>query len=133
VIEEASATLTLAEDPGLALLRARTVTVPPAARICGAVNVVLFGEICEFKIEPTVVFPPTTPFTSHVTVVSAAPVTTAWKFCVVPRSTDAAGGVIVTLITGATVIGKEVTFVGSASGAAMILKFGGSCGIAGAV
>jgi hypothetical protein len=38
---------------------------------------VLFGETCEFKIEPKITFPPTTPFTSHVTVVSTAPVTTA--------------------------------------------------------
>jgi hypothetical protein len=77
VIEDISVTLALAEKPGLALLRARTVTMPPAGRICGDVYVVLFGEICEFKIEPTVAFPPTTPFTSHVTVISAAPVTMA--------------------------------------------------------
>lgn len=76
-IEEISVTVTLAEEPGLALLRARTVTMPPAGRNCGAVYVVLFGEICEFKMEPTVPFPPTNPFTSHVTVVSSAPVTTA--------------------------------------------------------
>ena len=75
--EDISVTVTLAEFPGPALLRARTVTAPPDGRICGAVYVVLSGETCEFNIVPTVALPPTTPFTSHVTVVSTAPVTSA--------------------------------------------------------
>ena len=67
----------LAEMFGFALLRARTVTEPPAGRLCGAVYVVLSGSVCEFRIVPSVAFPPTTPPTSHVTVASCAPVTTA--------------------------------------------------------
>jgi hypothetical protein len=77
VTAEVSATVTLAEKLGSALLRARTVTNLPDGRNCGAVYVVLFGVICEFNMEPTDRFPPTTPLTSQVTVVSVAPVTTA--------------------------------------------------------
>ncbi len=70
-------TVALAEMLGFALLRARTVTAPPGGRLCGAVYVVWSGLACEFRIVPTVVFPPTIPFTSQVTVASCAPVTVA--------------------------------------------------------
>jgi hypothetical protein len=131
-MEEMSVITTLAEELGLALLRAWIVTMPPAGRICGVVYVVLFGETCEFKIVPTVAFPSTTPFTSQVTVVSTAPVTTAWKFCVLPSSTEADGGVTATFITAATEIESEAAFVGSATGVATIFKFADDGGIAGA-
>ena len=43
----------LAEKFGLALLRARTVTDPPAGIACGAVYVVRSGAVCELRIEPS--------------------------------------------------------------------------------
>jgi hypothetical protein len=41
------------------------------------VYVVLFGFVCELAIVPAAAFPPATPLTSHVTVVSLVPVTVA--------------------------------------------------------
>ena len=77
LIAAVKVTVALAEMLGFALLLARTVTEPPGGRLCGAVYVVLSGSVCEFRIVPSVAFPPTTPPTSHVTVASCAPVTTA--------------------------------------------------------
>lgn len=76
-MEAVNVMVALAEIVGLALLRAWMVTEPPAGRFCGAVYVVLLGLTCGFRMVPTVAFPPTTPFTSHVTVLSSAPVTVA--------------------------------------------------------
>lgn len=67
----------LAETFGLALLRAFTVTDPPAGMACGAEYRVLSGAVCELRIDPAAELPSTTPLTSHVTDVSCAPVTVA--------------------------------------------------------
>jgi hypothetical protein len=69
--------IALAETFGLALLRAFTVTDPPAGMVCGALYVVMSGVICELRIDPAAGLPSTAPLTSHVTVVSCAPVTVA--------------------------------------------------------
>ena len=76
-MEAVNVMVALAETLGSALLRACTVTEPPAGRVCGAEYVVLSGSACEFRIDPTVALPPTAPLTSHVTVASCAPVTVA--------------------------------------------------------
>lgn len=67
----------LAETLGLALLRAFTVTDPPAGMACGVEYIVLSGAVCELRIVPAATLPSTTPLTSHVTDVSCAPVTVA--------------------------------------------------------
>jgi hypothetical protein len=77
LIPVVSVTIAFAEMFGLALLLARTVTELPGGREAGAVYTVLLGSVCEFKIVPTCEFPPTTPFTSQLTVVSNVPVTCA--------------------------------------------------------
>jgi hypothetical protein len=123
----------LAETLGSALLRACTVTDPPAGSVSGAVNIVLFGAVCEFSINPTVRLPPTTPLMSQVTVASCAPVTVAWNFCAAPSATVAAEGEIETPIPGRIETAKDVAFDGSACGVAMICTAAGDGGGEGAV
>ena len=133
LMADVKVTVALAEMLGFALLRARTVTEPPAGRASGAVYVVLFGSICEFTIEPTVVLPPRMPLTSHVTVASCAPVTTAWKACVLPSANVAAGGETETLTLEIIVTDTAVAFEGSASGVAVICTDAGDGANEGAV
>jgi len=110
----------LAEKLGSALLRACTVTDPPAGRVSGAVNNALSGSVCEFGTNPTAVFPPTIPLTSHVTVASRAPVTVAWKDCAAPSATVAEEGEINTPINAPMETEMEAALDGSACGVATI-------------
>jgi hypothetical protein len=126
-------TVALAETVGLALLRARTVTEPPGGKPSGAVYVVLSGSVCEFTTVPTVLSPPTIPLTSHVTVASCAPVTTAWNACVLPSAIVAADGDTETLTVETIVTDTAVAFEGSASGVAVICTVAGVGGNVGAV
>ena len=123
----------LAETLGLVLLVACTVTEPPAGRVCGAVYVVVSGAVGEFRIDPTVGLPPTTPLTSHVTLAFCAPVTVAWNARAAPSGTDAAEGEIETPITGTIETETEVAFDGSACGVAMICTVAGDGAREGAV
>jgi hypothetical protein len=52
------------------------------------------------EIVPTVAFPPSTPFTLHVTRVSVVPVTVAANACVAPRNTIALVGATLTVTFG---------------------------------
>lgn len=117
----------LAETLGLVLLLACTVTEPPTGKVCGAVYVALLGVVGEFRIVPTVVFPPTAPLMSHVALVFGAPVTVAWNAWVAPSGTVAAVGEIEMPVTGIIEIETEteVAFVGSACGVAMIRTIAG--------
>jgi len=133
LIAAVKVTVALAETAGFALLRARTVTEPPAGEPSGAVYVVLSGSVCEFTIVPTVLSPPTIPLTSHVTVASCAPVTTAWNACVLPSAIVAAGGDTETLTVETIVTDTAVAFEGSASGVAVICTVAGAGGNEGAV
>src|SRR5450631_696525 len=123
----------LAEALGLALLRACTVTDPPAGRVSGAVYVVLSGSICKFRINPTAELPPTTPLTSQVTVASCAPVTVACNARAAPSATVVAEGEIETPIAGKIETETEAAFDGSACGVAMICTLAGDGGSGGAV
>jgi hypothetical protein len=118
---------------GFALLLARTVTDPPVGKPIGAVYVVLSGSVCEFTIVPIVVLPPTMPLTSQVTVVSCAPVTTAWNACALPRATVAEDGDTVTLTIEITLTATAVAFDASANGVAVICTVGGAGANEGAV
>jgi len=133
LIAAVKVTVALAETAGFALLRARTVTEPPAGGPSGGVYVVLSGSVCEFTIVPTVLSPPTIPLTSHVTVASCAPVTTAWNACVLPSAIVAAGGDTETLTVETIVTDTAVAFEGSASGVAVICTVAGAGGNEGAV
>src|SRR5580704_14362591 len=123
----------LADTLGLALLIACTVTAPLAGMVCGAEYVLLSGVAAEFRIVPTVGFPPTTPLTSQVTAVFAAPVTVAWKARVAPSGTVDAEGEIETTISGMIETETEVAFDGSACGVAMICTVAGEGATDGAV
>src|SRR5580704_9310447 len=68
---------------------------------------------------PDNALPPATPLTSHVTVVSRAPVTVACNACVAPTSNDAVVGEIVTLTTATIVTVIETALAGSACGVAV--------------
>ena len=108
---------------GFATLTAWTITLGGAGRVTGAVNVVVEPGI--FVTVPTVAFPPTTPFTSHVTFVFVLPVTCAEKGCVPESGTDALPGVTTT-VTGATMFTlSENAFAGSAVGVAVMATLGG--------
>ena len=65
------------------------------------------------------------PLTSHVTVVSCAPVTTARNACVPASGTVAADGDTETLTVEIIVTGTEAAFEGSASGVAVICTVAG--------
>src|ERR1019366_4763900 len=120
LIAAVKVTVALAEILGFALLLACTVTEPPGGRLCGAVYVVLSGSVCEFRIVPSVAFPPTTPPTFHVTVASCAPVTTARNACVPPSTTVAAVGETETPTIEMIATETDAAFEGSASGDAVI-------------
>src|SRR5215469_16676600 len=69
-------------------------------------------------MRPTALFPPTTPFTDHVTLMSTDPVTVAWNCCVFPAPSVAVFGETVTVIlefgpTTCTLNGAEVDPPGS--------------------
>ena len=77
---------------------------------------------------PTVVFPPMTPSTDHVTAVLVEPVTVAANCCVVLTATVAVVGETVTEMLGGTVMGLTVTvafavLVGSAAATAVTVTF----------
>src|ERR1019366_6739783 len=133
LIAAVKVTVALAEILGFALLLACTVTEPPGGRLCGAVYVMLSGSVCEFRIVPSVAFPPTTPPTFHVTVASCAPFTTAWNTCAPPSATVAADGDTVTLTVERIATGTEVAFEESAMGVAVICTVAGTGGSEGAV
>jgi hypothetical protein len=80
-----------------AWLVARTVTVAGDGTEAGAVYVVVLVP-GTFVTEPKVEFPPGIPFTSHVTLVSNVPETSAENACVAPRATLAVSGLTVTAI-----------------------------------
>lgn len=126
-------TVALAVTPGSALLRACTVTDPPAGAVSGALYVVASGSVCEFRIVPLAASPPTTPLTSHVTVASCAPVTVARKACVPPSAAVAEVGETETATTGRIVAEVDAAFVGSACGVARICTVAGKGGTEGAV
>jgi hypothetical protein len=126
-------TVAVAAIAGFALLRARIETDAPGGKLSGAVYVVLSGSVCEFTIVPVVVLPPTVPLTSHVTLLSCDPVTTAWKACVLPSATVAAVGNTDTLTMETMVTDRDVALDGSASGAAVICTVAGDGANAGAV
>ena len=123
----------LADTLGLVLLRACTVTKPPAGRVCGAVYVAVSEAVGEFRINPTAALPPTAPLTSQVTVAFSAPVTAAWKACVAPSGTATAVGEIEMPITGMIEMETEVAFDGSACGVATICTVAGDGTTEGAV
>jgi hypothetical protein len=87
--------------------------------VAGAVYVVVLVPAM-FVTVPTVAFPPTMPFTSHVTFVFALPVTCAEKVCVEESGTLAVPGVTTTLTGGIIVTVIENAFVGSAAGVAVM-------------
>lgn len=115
------------------MLRARIVTDAPGGKLSGAVYIVLSGSVCEFTMVPVVALPPTMPLTSHVTVASGDPVTTAWNACVLPSATLAAVGDTETLTLETIVTDREVALDGSASGDAVICTAAGDGANAGAV
>jgi len=82
---------------------------------------------------PIVELPPTIPLTSHVTVVSRAPVTTACNACAAPSPIDAFAGETETRIAGRMETENEAAFDRSASGVAMICTVAGEGASAGAV
>lgn len=86
----------------------------------------------EFTIVPTVEFPPTTPFTSHVTVEFEAPVTCALKSCVAPSATVAVDGETTTLTCGMIATVTDAAFDGSAAGVAIIVTEPGDGAVTGA-
>src|SRR5260370_35008241 len=126
-------TVALAKTAGFGLLRARTVTEPLAGKPGGAAYVVLSGSVCEFTIVPTTLLPPTVPLTSHVTVASWAPVTTAWNACALPSGIVAEAGETETLTVETIVTVTAVAFEGSANGVAVICTVAGTGGNEGAV
>jgi hypothetical protein len=79
---------------GAATLVALTVTLAGDGKSPGAV----YSPALE--IVPTVAFPPSTPFTLHVTRVSVVPVTVAANACVAPRNTIALVGATLTVTFG---------------------------------
>ena len=85
----------------------------------------LLGVFAEFRINPTVGLPPTTPLTSHVTLAFGAPVTVAWNTWAAPSGTAAADGEIEIPIAGIMETETEVAFVGSACCVAIILTTAG--------
>lgn len=131
--EVENVTVALAVTLGSALLRACTVTDPPAGIVSGAVYVVVSGAICEFRIDPFAAFPPTTPLTSHVTLASCAPVTVAWNVCVPPSAIVAEVGETETATAGRIETEMDAAFVGSACGVARICTVAGEGGTEGAV
>ena len=83
------------------------------------------GSVWEFRMVPNAALPPTIPPTSHVTVASAAPVTTAWNACAAPRAKVTDTGETLTLMVEITVTVSDVAFEASASGVAVIWTVGG--------
>jgi hypothetical protein len=79
---------------GAATLVALTVTLAGDGKSPGAV----YSPALE--IVPTVAFPPSTPFTLHVTRVSVVPVTVAANACVAPKNTIALVGATLTVTFG---------------------------------
>lgn len=90
-------------------LTARTVTMPAAGSVFGAVY------MPDVLIVPVAALPPATPFTCQVTDVFNDPVTVALKDCVAPARTLALGGATVTVTPdtegGAPVFDGEELFV----------------------
>ena len=91
------------------------------------------GSLGELVIVPTVELPPTTPFTSQVTLVSCVPVTAAAKGCDWPSATLADTGATVTVTVELMVTASEAAFDGSASGLPTMLTVAGEGADAGAV
>jgi hypothetical protein len=85
-------TVALAKTAGSALLRARTITNPPAGIMPGDVYEVWSESVCEFSIVPATELPPTISLTSQVTLGSYAPVTVAWKAWTAPSVSVAEEG-----------------------------------------
>lgn len=85
-----------------------TVTVDGEGTVAGAVY------IPEPEIVPTVVLPPATPFTCHVTAVFDEFVTVAENACVPETATLALVGLTATVIIGDTVTCADAVFVESA-------------------
>jgi len=66
------------------------------------------------EIVPALALPPATPFTSHVTVVSVAPITIAWNCCINPRNNVAlVGSMATTTLVGFVWIALVVPHPGS--------------------
>jgi hypothetical protein len=90
-------------------LTARTVTVPAAGSVFGAVYKP------DELMAPTAALPPATPFTCQFTDVFDDPVTVALKDCVAPARTLALGGATITVTPdpegGATEVADEELFV----------------------